>query len=165
MSAGRLAAAGMVLAVCALFGRVRASGNESALRETHALCGDIMRLETLLRSQKLTLPEAAERLSREGASRELWEGVSQRMSEGMSFSGAFSAAPHPALCLGAAEAVCELAEGLGKADMAAELSRLKNAEARLSSICDEAEKAGRNRDKLTTSLSMLCGLAAALLIL
>lgn len=165
MSALRLICAGASLTVCVLYGAVKRSGNEILLENVSRLHSDIRLFSNLLRSRRLPLSETADIIACEGELKEMWASASSGIRSGKSFEEAYRDATKPVLS-GEAEAVMsELASGLGKGDIDSELERLEAARDALGSICAEMRNSYADKNRLIRSLSMLTGIAAALLLL
>ena len=165
MSAARLLASGAVFAACVTAGAVRASRMELRIKNTHALSADIARLKGFVCSERIPLDEAAERLRASGGLKPLWEGVCGFMRRGCDLARAYSEAVKPELVPEATAVLDELFSALGKGDSAAELERLGSACLRLERVCAEASAEGGKSRRLIQKLSLLLGIAAALLIL
>ena len=165
MNAARAASAAAAFAVCAVYGRVKASREEEKLRWEKAMLSDLHSAERLIVSSRVPLWETAGKLSREGACAEMWNDICLRLVSGDSFSKAYSAARKPPVCPEAADIVGELAEKLGTEDIGAEAERLRCAVDKLLRLCSERESSAAKKCRLIRTLSVLLGLAAAIVLL
>ena len=165
MSAARLIAAGLVFACCGTFGLVRSARIELELKNAEALAADTERLSGFIGESRMPLREAFERLAEEGGLGELWLELSQRMDSGCSAGDAVCGAAYFERIRGGREAARELSAGLMSGEAEAVRSSLSGCAARLRTLCDARRGEIASRVKLTRSLSLLLGLAAALLML
>lgn len=155
----------LAFGACALFGSVRQARGAKAVADLASFRGDLVETENLMRQSRTPLPEIAAKLAESGRCPAFWEAVSRGLAGGLSFREAYSAAPKPELPAGAAEVADGLAAALGTGDLQTESERLTAAAERLAPMLSDLEKSTAEKGKLIRSLSLLAGLAAALLIL
>ena len=165
MSAARLLAAGMVIAACAIFCRVRRLENSERLQNTEHLQCDISMLADLIGSERVSLPEASERLSQSGRLNKLWADISYGMSNGMTFYQAYDSSKLPPLTTPAKAELSKLARMLGGSDVHSETERIRDSELRLKEMLTDIKKHGKEKERLVSALPMLLGIAAAILII
>lgn len=155
----------LAFGACALFGSVKKARSGRSLCDAEALVKDLGELGDRMRLRREPLDEISARLAAEGGCRALWKGISQGLAEGRTFSEAYALAEKPPVCREVMSVVDELASSLGTGAMEDEIKRLGEAMDKLGTRLAELEKADAERSKLTGSLSVLLGLAAALLLL
>lgn len=163
MSAARLALAAGAFAVCAVFGTVRRAEREAGRKRLESVSADISALRVKLADGRLPLGRIASELAASGQNAGYWRGVSEAMARGLSFGEA--APPVPGLDSEADEILRSLFAGLGDGSLRAEEERIERAERGLRALLEKRTRELEKRGGLINSLSLLAGLAAALLIL
>ena len=165
MSAGKLVSAALVFIAFTLYGAVRTSKQNGRLNLLMDICSDIGEIESRLSITKSPLPDIAEVMAVVGACPKLWGSISEGMRKGYSFRQAYEEADRPCFGTEEAEVLAELARKLGTCNLESECRRLRFTCNKLTTLHGELTKKVQAGAKLNGSLSVLCGLAAALLIL
>ena len=162
----RLICAVGVFLLCTAFGAVRAEGLRVRLRASELLLSDLNFIASSLRYERRTAASIAEKLSKTGKLTEFWAKLAHTMDGGASFGAAWElCAKELPLDPGVASAALSFAKNFGSGDAESELAQL---ELTVSGIGDAVETKAReypNKRKLTGTLSILFGVAAALLII
>ena len=165
MSAPRLICSAAVFCGFVLYGAVRAERKKAALSEAEALRKDLAELSDRMELTRSHLCAICEELSRKSGLSELWSAMTEGLSKGLAPSEAF------ALCRGtlkneaAAAVIKELFEDLGSADIEKESGRLELSLKKLDELISFSRGEFEKSRRLTSSLSVLMGLAAALILL
>lgn len=165
MSAARTAAAFAVFSGFALFGAVSNSRKRQKVKEAKILLADASELESRIKTLRQPLADIAEAFSVNSGCAGFWGGISKGLSAGLSPEAAFDRAKSMISSDEVRNVLAELFEGLGSSELNGELRRLELAVNRLEQVYAETQKSLESGTKLTNSLSILMGLAAALLIL
>lgn len=165
MSAARLIAA--LLAVCgsALFGAVSNSRAEERIKNTDRLVSDVDEMYSLLRIDRMPLHEIASRLSEKGELPALWANVEAEMEAGASLKEALNDIKLPGPGSAAARFAGYLTDGFPAGDAETESARIGYALEKLKAYRESAINEQKEKGRLTSSLSLMLGLAAAILIL
>lgn len=162
----RLVCAVGVFLLCAAFGALRAEGYRVRLRTAEMLLSDLNRIASSLRYEKRTAASIAEKLSETGKLTSFWAKLKHAMDGGASFGDAWALfAKELALDPAVAASAIAFAENFGGGDAGSELAQL---ELTLSGIADAVKTKAReypNKRKLVNTLSILFGVAAALLMI
>lgn len=165
MSAIRLAASSLVFAGFTLYGAVQKSKKLCALSELSALSSDLSAFAGRLELTMSPLDSIASAAARQSRIKRFWEALAAALSSGLAPDEAFENACSLLRCGEALPVLEELFSGLGSSNASAEAACFRFASERIGAL---AEKLGREAAvgvKLTNSLSVLMGLAAALLLL
>ena len=165
MNMGRLLCAVIVFAVCTIFGSVRNSGRSKCLYELGDMIADMEELETAMRLEHMPLQSIAQRLAVSGKCEWLWEGVCEGMRNGASFGTAYHLIKKPYLGAEIEKSLNELASRLGTSDLETEIKRIRKTTDELTRVYSEMQRKNGEKSKLVNSLSILTGLAAALLVM
>ena len=165
MSAARAIAAGAAFGACALFGAVRKARAKKELDALSGAAWDIREAERLLRMTNAPLGEIASELSEKGRLRPFWKAVGEGMAGGASAYSAYSNAAPPCAEHEALRVLEELFSSLGRGDGETESKRLSSAADKLDALYAEAEKKAAEKAGITGAVSLLAGVAAALLLL
>ncbi len=162
----RLVCAAGVFLLCAAFGAVRAEGFRVRLRAAEMLLSDLGAVASSLRYEKRTAASIAEKLSETGKLTAFWKKLGQAMEAGAGFGEAWEeCGGELALDPAIGAAALSFAKSFGGGDAETELARL---EITLESLGEAVRTKAReypNKRKLTGTLSILLGVAAALLII
>ena len=164
MSAARALAAGAAFGACALFGAVRKARAKRDAASLGSLAWDIREAERLLRMTNAPLSEITQELSEKGRMKPFWKAVGERMEDGASAYAAYTASP-PQAAPEALRVLDELFSSLGRGDSQTESKRLSAAADKLDALYSEAEKKAAEKGRITGAVSLLAGVAAALLLL
>ncbi len=165
MSAGRLSAAGICFGICVLFGKVRITRSRQQVEELEKLLGDLRSAENSVRLVRLPLGEIVNGLRENGRSKKLWSSVCAGMSSGLDFGRSVASADTPPVSPEAEKIFSELSSLAVSNDADVLAKRLSSVADRLENELETERKNSREKEKLTSSLSVFAGLAAALLIL
>lgn len=150
---------------CALFGAVRKARTKQEVFALSGITADIREAERMVGLSKAPIASIAGELARSGRSAPFWQSVSDKLNGGSALIEAYSASPAPTALPEAAQVLDGLFSSLGRGDAETESKRLRAAAERLEEILGAAEKRASEKCRLTGSLSMLAGAAAALLLL
>lgn len=165
MNGARIVSAALAFTVCAVFGTVRRARMRREAEIASLLAADVCDLERMLRLERRPIAELAGRLAEAGGCREFWRGVAEGIEHGATFGEAYASAPKPEAGKAAAEVLSALAEKQGSGDAEGESVRIKKTANELADIAEQMRKTSAEKGKLTGTLSLLAGLAAALLII
>lgn len=165
MSISRLFAAGLVFMAFAMYGAVNGSRHNARVTLLKGLYYDVAEMRTRLKLLHEPLDVITENMATSGKCKELWSEVSIYMKKGKSFGEAFGESDRRAFGNEEIEIMYELSAQLGKNNVAEEEKRLEFAAIRLNELYKKLKEDTEKGVKLTNSLSVLGGLAAALLML
>ena len=165
MSAARALSALLVFSGFVLFGRVRCSRKKLEASQTEALLTDVTAIECRLGALRQPLERLVGSAAEQSAVSGFWTEISKGLSSGKTPSEAFEVAGDRIISSGAREILRELFSEIGSSDLKSELQRLSFAQKRLNALAEETKSRTGSELKLTNSLSVMMGLAAALLLL
>lgn len=157
----------ILFGICTVFGKLRTEKYRGRLDVMNAIIEDLRAVETDLRCERCSAPVLISRLAKVGRLRPLWQEMLSAMQTGCSYGDAWNKSKKM-LCSADAEELGILDTFSGKfgaGDADTELSRLERTISRLELIEKRLKAEYPNRIKLAGTLSMLCGLAFALMIL
>ena len=166
MSAGRLAAAALVFSTFAMYGVIRTSKHHARVKMLNSLCADMREFGTRLALERMPLPQITARLAADGGEcSTIWKTINEGLRDGNTFAAAYARAEE--LLYGNEEKAImqELARSIGTSDAQSESQRLEFAYKRLDAVLQNLKARTDKSVRLTSSLSVLGGLAAALLLM
>lgn len=162
----RLICASVILLVCAAFGAVRAESLRLRLGTADMLLSDLNSIFSSLKYEKRTAIQLAEGLANTGKLREFWKKLAASMTKGRSFGAAWEEnCGMLTLDRQEAETALAFAKDFGGDSVETELSKLALALSRLDESVKNKKRDYPNKQKLAGTLSVLLGVAAALLVL
>lgn len=163
----RAISAVMLFIICTLFGKLRTEKYRGRLDTLNAIIEDLRAVETDLRCDRCVASVLVSRLAKAGRLCTLWQEMLSAMQSGCSFGDAWNESKNRLFSLDAEEMsiLGAFSEKFGTGDADTELNRLERTINRLEQIEKRLKAEYPNRIKLTGTLSMLCGLAFALMIL
>ena len=165
MSAARLLASALAFSGCALAGAVSGARKKQRVEELHGLVSDV---GVICRRLDLTHAPITDALlcdAGEFSFAELWRRIARDIERGSSPYEAFCGAESEIKDVPARRILSELFCDIGSADIGSELKKLGIAAERLGDREAEERKRADKGAKLTGRLSLMLGLAAALLLL
>ena len=165
MSALRFAAAGVSFGICVLFGSVRKARLRRSLEELEALTEDIKYAVSCVKLMKLPVDEIVRRLAENGGCGCFWKSVWEGMTSGLDLKQAIAVAEKPSLSAVSGSVLSELADDATLSDSDTLAGRLSMIAERLDAELEYRRGKSREEEKLTSSLSVFAGLAAAILVL
>ena len=165
MSAAKLISAGLAFSACVLFGYVRVKGSRRRLSELEGLYEDVKAFEQSVRLDRTELDAEVKRLAEEGRCSDAWKRVEVRMSEGLDLASAIDGSGMKKLFSGSEEALDLILRMDPCGDHETVSNTLACAAAKLGSIAEKKRECLLKNERITRSLSIFAGLAAALLII
>jgi|GEM_PF-2576436 len=165
MSAARLLASALVFGGFVLYGAVKKARRLNEAEQLRSIAADIAELAVKLEMTRAPLGSIAGALAQKSCLPRFWQELGEALEAGESPKGAYQKARQMIVCTEADGVLEELFSVLGAADAASEANKLKHAGARLEGILNESNRKAQESNRLTGSLCVLMGLAAALLLL
>lgn len=165
MSAARTIAAISAFGACALYGAVRKARTKGEAAALGGITEDLMEAERMVRLTRSPLTSIAGELAKAGKSQLFWRSIHEKMLAGSSLFKAYSSTPKPCMNGEAGQVLDGLFSSLGRGDAETESKRIRLAAERLGALFSETEKRASEKCRLTSSLSVLAGAAAALLLI
>ena len=165
MSAARFAAAGISFGVCVLYGAVKRARSKCRMDELEGLIRDIVVMEAEVRLEKRPIEEIVCGLSEKGNCRRMWRAALAEMRSGTPLSRSLGDSGTHSADGEAEREIEELFSRSPTSDSVSFAERLSNSARKLEAILEKEKKQNLEKDKLTSSLSVFAGIAAALLIL
>ncbi|MBO4879596.1 MAG: stage III sporulation protein AB [Clostridia bacterium] len=158
--------AALAFLICAAAGMIRAERMKLRLSAAEGLLSDLGVIEASLRYERKPALLIAEELARSGKLSRFWNSILIVMNDGLSFGDAWRKVKGE-LGIGKTElaALDGFAENFGSTDAETELARLFAAKARLSDAVSALRAEYPKKRKLASSLGMLAGCAAALMLI
>lgn len=165
MSALRLLAALLSFVICFLYGKVKSARDKKKLDELYGLVCDVKTVETLVKTERLQLDEIVKGLSVSGENADLWTNVYEGISAGTSVSEAVKLAFGKTPDNEVKALILRLFDNEASREPEAFSAVLSDTAEKLESAYESKKKRSLEKDRLTGSLSVFAGLAAAILIL
>lgn len=165
MSWIRLLSSGLVFSGFLLYGRISALRCAQKAECIAGLCAELELMESSLELLRPPLETLCEDAAEHAVNTRFWQTSAMALKQGNTPAEAYSLAEQYLSCKEALPVLGELFAKIGSSDAETELKRIKNAETSLKIKAEVLAAESAKSTKLRSSLSVMMGLAAALILL